>query len=136
VRLGLPNLRRSGQAKRVTVPCAAQWATHSTCLNDQLEVKVQRIVTARPMVTVAAVASRPPHGSRHALRTHRALPSGSGVETVTGQPLSVTSMSPRVGVGGLQAFTATYFAPSVTYGFRDLKRSDNIAAQRCNCCGS
>ena len=32
-----------------------------------------------------AVASRPPHGSRHALLTHRALPSGSGVETVTGQ---------------------------------------------------
>jgi hypothetical protein len=46
---GLPNLRRSGQAKRVTVPRAAQWATHSTYLNDQLEVKVQRIVTARPM---------------------------------------------------------------------------------------
>jgi uncharacterized protein (TIGR02302 family) len=36
------------------------------------------------MVTVGtAVASRPPHGSRHALLTHRALPSGSGVETVT-----------------------------------------------------
>ena len=31
------------------MPCAAQWVTHSTCLNDQLEVKVQRIVTARPM---------------------------------------------------------------------------------------
>ena len=46
---GLLNLRRSGQAKRVTVPGAAQWVTHSTCLNDQLEVKVQRIVTARPM---------------------------------------------------------------------------------------
>ena len=46
---GLLNLRRSGQAKRVTVPGAAQLVTHSTCLNDQLEVKVQRIVTARPM---------------------------------------------------------------------------------------
>ena len=46
---GLLKLRRSGQAKRVTVPCAAQWVTHSTRLNDQLEVKVQRIVTARPM---------------------------------------------------------------------------------------
>ena len=46
---GLLNLRRSGQAKKVTVPGAAQWVTHSTCLNDQLEVKVQRIVTARPM---------------------------------------------------------------------------------------
>jgi hypothetical protein len=31
------------------VPCAAQWVKHSTCVNDQLEVKVQRIVTARPM---------------------------------------------------------------------------------------
>ena len=31
------------------MPCAAQWVTQSTCLNDQLEVKVQRIVTARPM---------------------------------------------------------------------------------------
>src|ERR1700674_5818044 len=37
-------------------------------------------------VTVGtAVASRPPHRSRRALLTHRALPSGSGVETVTGQ---------------------------------------------------
>ena len=53
---GLPNLRRSGQAKRVTVPCAAQWATHSTCLNDQLEVKVQRIVTARPMSLMGLVS--------------------------------------------------------------------------------
>jgi hypothetical protein len=32
-----------------------------------------------------AVASGPPHRSRRALLTHRALPSGSGVETVTGQ---------------------------------------------------
>ena len=31
------------------------------------------------------IAERPPHGSRRALLTHRALPSGSGVETVTGQ---------------------------------------------------
>ena len=38
------------------------------------------------MVAVgAAVASRPPHGSRRALLTHRALPSGSGVEAVTRQ---------------------------------------------------
>ena len=54
---GLPNLRRSGQAKRVTVACAAQWATHSTCLNDQLEVKVQRIVTARPMSLMGSIAT-------------------------------------------------------------------------------
>ena len=53
---GLLNLRRSGQAKRVTVPCAAQWATHSTCLNDQLEVKVQRKVTARPMSLMGLVS--------------------------------------------------------------------------------
>ena len=38
-----------------------------------------------PVTVGTAVASRPPHGSRHALLTHRALPSGSGVETVTGQ---------------------------------------------------
>src|ERR1019366_1864973 len=38
------------------------------------------------MVTVGTtVASRPPHRSRRALLTHRAPPSGSGVETVTGQ---------------------------------------------------
>jgi len=47
--IGLLNLGRSGQAKRVTVPCPTQWVTHSTRLNDQFEVKVQRIVTARPM---------------------------------------------------------------------------------------
>src|SRR6516164_3787920 len=35
------------------------------------------------MVAVGtAVASRPPHGSRRALLTHRAPPSGSGVEAV------------------------------------------------------
>jgi DNA-binding NarL/FixJ family response regulator len=45
-------------------------------------------------------------------------------------------MSPRAGVGGLQAFTATYFVPSVKYGFRDRKRSGNIPAQRRNRCGS
>src|SRR3979411_1556930 len=38
------------------------------------------------MVTVgAAVASRPPYRSRRALLTHRAPPSGSGVEAVTRQ---------------------------------------------------
>src|SRR3974377_1882956 len=38
------------------------------------------------MVTVGtAVISRPPHRSRRALLTHRAPPSGSGVEAVTGQ---------------------------------------------------
>ena len=58
---GLLNLRRSGQAKRVTVPGAARWVTHSTCLNDQLEVKVQRIVTARPMSLMGH--SRPGHAS-------------------------------------------------------------------------
>jgi hypothetical protein len=43
-------------------------------------------LVGRYMVAVgAAVASRPPHGSRRALLTHRARPSGSGVETVTGQ---------------------------------------------------
>jgi hypothetical protein len=43
-------------------------------------------LNAASMVAVgAAVASRPPHGSRRALLTHRARPSGSGVETVTGQ---------------------------------------------------
>jgi hypothetical protein len=47
--IGLLNLGRSGQAKRVTVPCPTQWVTHSTRLNDQFEVKVRRIVTARPM---------------------------------------------------------------------------------------
>jgi hypothetical protein len=30
------------------------WLTHSTCLNDQLDVKMQRIVTARPMSTHCA----------------------------------------------------------------------------------
>jgi hypothetical protein len=41
---------------------------------------------AQAMVTVGtAVASRPPYGSRRALLTHRALPSGSGVESVTWQ---------------------------------------------------
>src|SRR6266436_9258146 len=38
----------------------------------------------RVMVAVGtAVADRPPHRSRRALLTHRAPPSGSGVETVT-----------------------------------------------------
>jgi hypothetical protein len=38
-----------------------------------------------PMVTVGtAVASRPPYRSRRALLTHRAAPSGFGVEAVTG----------------------------------------------------
>src|SRR6202158_2220012 len=32
-----------------------------------------------------AIADRPPHRSRRALLTHRAPPSGSGVEAVTGQ---------------------------------------------------
>src|SRR5262249_34593956 len=36
----------------------------------------------------------------------------------TSRPLSATSMSPRVGVGGLQASTATYFVPSVSYAIR------------------
>src|SRR5207247_7359120 len=40
----------------------------------------------QPMVTVGtAVASRPPYRSRRALLTHRAPPSGSGVEAVTRQ---------------------------------------------------
>ena len=43
-------------------------------------------VSETQMVTVGTlIAARPPHGSRRALLTHRALPSGSGVETVTGQ---------------------------------------------------
>src|SRR5437867_6577177 len=41
---------------------------------------------AMPKVTVGtAVASRPPYRSRRALLTHRAPPSGSGVEAVTRQ---------------------------------------------------
>src|SRR5262249_49107180 len=40
----------------------------------------------------------------------------------TSRPLSVTSMLPRVGVGGLQASTATYFVPSVSYAIRGHSR--------------
>src|SRR5215831_18678960 len=36
----------------------------------------------------------------------------------TSRPLSITSMLPRLGVGGLQASTATYFVPSVSCVFR------------------
>src|SRR5262249_2198933 len=41
----------------------------------------------------------------------------------TSRALLVTSMSPRVGVGGLQASTATYFVPSVSYAIRGHSRS-------------
>src|SRR6516165_8261626 len=41
----------------------------------------------------------------------------------TSRPLSITSMLPRLGVGGLQASTATYFVPSVSYAIRGHSRS-------------
>src|SRR6516225_2119637 len=40
----------------------------------------------------------------------------------TSRPLSVTSMLPRVGVGGSRASTATYFVPSVSYAIRGHSR--------------
>jgi hypothetical protein len=51
------------------VPGAALWVTHSTCLNDHIEVKMQRIVTAwlmslmghsRPMTHDRAMCALPP----------------------------------------------------------------------------
>src|SRR5207253_9463098 len=55
----------------------------------EIEWLYSRIVGRCPamlMVTVGtAVASRPPYRSRRALLTHRAPPSGSGVEAVTRQ---------------------------------------------------
>jgi 4-hydroxybenzoate polyprenyltransferase len=45
--------------------------------NDLLQQR--RVAVGTP------IAERPPPGSRRALLTHRALPSGSGVEAVTGQ---------------------------------------------------
>ena len=38
-------------------------------------------------------------------------------------PLSATSMLPRVGAGGLQASTATYFVPTVNFAFQGQRRS-------------
>ena len=40
----------------------------------------------------------------------------------TSRPLSVTSMLPRVDVGGSRASTATYFVPSVSYAIRGHSR--------------
>src|SRR5262249_28263743 len=40
----------------------------------------------------------------------------------TSRPVSITSMLPRVGVGGSPAFTATYFVPSVSYAIRGHSR--------------
>src|SRR5215467_3270391 len=44
----------------------------------------------------------------------------------TSRLLSVTSMSPRADVGGLQASTATCFVPSVISPFRGLSRNHRI----------
>src|SRR6516164_11709542 len=44
----------------------------------------------------------------------------------TSRPLSITSMLPRVGAGGLQASTATYFVPSVSCAIRG--RSHRVVA--------
>src|ERR1700757_4404307 len=40
----------------------------------------------------------------------------------TSRPLSITSMLPRVGVGGLRASTAMYFVLSVSYAIRGHSR--------------
>jgi hypothetical protein len=50
---------------------------------------------------------------------------GIGIECLirTSKPLSITSMLPRLGVGGSQASTATYFVPSVSYAIRGHSRS-------------
>ena len=42
----------------------------------------------------------------------------------TSRSLSVTSMLPRAGVSGLQAYTATYFVPNVSCTFRGHSRSE------------
>src|SRR6266436_2671524 len=43
------------------------------------------VLMSRRVAVGTAIADRPPHRSRRALLTHRAPPSGSGVETVTWQ---------------------------------------------------
>jgi hypothetical protein len=92
---GLLDLRRSGQAKRVAVSCAAQWVTHSTCLNDQLEVKMQRIVTVRPMSLMGQnydVAASP----RHFRSSRKRAPAdaiGTSVEAIKGSgPVSLNHL--------------------------------------------
>src|SRR5215510_5611158 len=42
----------------------------------------------------------------------------------TSRPLSVISMLPRAGAGGLQASTVTYFVPSASCAIRDHSRSE------------
>jgi hypothetical protein len=57
----------------------------SSELGEQARPQAQ-FQPARPMVAVGTrVSPRPPHRSRRALLTHRAPPSGSGVEAVTRQ---------------------------------------------------
>ena len=53
------------------MPCAAQWVTHSTCLNDQLEVKMQRITSHRvePAAGRAMSASHPKRPSAMKMRS-------------------------------------------------------------------
>ena len=46
----------------------------------------------------------------------------------TSRPQSITSMLPRVGVGGLQASTATYFVLSASYAIRGHSHSLRCAA--------
>src|SRR5262249_37908088 len=48
----------------------------------------------------------------------------------TSRPLSITSMLPRVGVGGSPASTATYFVPSVSYAIRGHSRDALLRARR------
>jgi hypothetical protein len=47
-------------------------------------------------------------------------------------PLSATSMLPRVGAGGLQASTATYFVPTVNFAFQGQRRS-SLGQARASC---
>src|SRR5882724_5603084 len=60
--------------------------THWSALKYGLMSSYKGPGLRRPLVAVGTrISPRPPHRSRRALLTHRAPPSGSGVEAVTGQ---------------------------------------------------